>query len=125
MKNWVPYVAITAGATLLVKAVIVVASDDEVLTATTGWMYLVGLLLAAAAAVGYAMSRRYRVLTGVGLVLAIVAWVIGVGDLLTPLFEVFSDSEYLADEGPIGLLGVVLLGLGARGQLRSREPLPV
>ena len=123
MKSWVPYVAIAASAVLLVKAVIVVSSEDEVLTATTGWMYLTGLLLAIAAAVGYALGReRHRALVGVGLVLAIVAWVIGIGDLLTPLFELFSDSEYLGDEGPIGILGVVLLTLGARAKIGDREP---
>jgi drug/metabolite transporter (DMT)-like permease len=123
--NWVPYAAIAAGTILLVKAVIVISSDDEVLTDVTAWMYLAGLLLAVAAAVGYALNReRRRALIGVGLVLAIVAWVIGVGDLLTPVFEIFSDSDYLGDEGPIGLLGVVLLALGARGKLAGRDPLP-
>ena len=121
--SWVPYAAIAAGAVLVTKAVIVISSDDEVLTATTGWMYLIGLLLAVAAAVGYAVSReRHRTLVGIGLVLAIVAWVIGVGDLLTPAFELFSDSEYLGDEGPIALLGLVLLALGARAKITEREP---
>ena len=121
-NRWFPYVAIAAGAVLLVKAVIVISSDDEVLTDSTAWMYLIGLLLAVAAAVGYALSRqRHRALVGAGLVLAIVAWVIGVGDLLTPVFELFSDSEYLSDEGPIGLLGVVLLVLGARAKIGDRE----
>jgi thiol:disulfide interchange protein len=124
VKPWVRYVAIAGGAVLLLKAVIVVASDDEVLTSTTAWMYLAGLLLAAAAAIGYAMGRpRHRVLSGVVLVLALVGWVIGIGDLLTPLFEAFSDSKFLADEGPIGVLGVVLLVLGTVGSLSSREPL--
>lgn len=121
--SWVPYVAIAAGAVLLVKAVIVISSDDEALTAATGWMYLAGLLLAVAAAVGYAISReRRRALVGIGLVVAIVAWVIGVGDLLTPVFELFSDSEYLADEGPIAILGLVLLALGARAKLTDPAP---
>ena len=121
--SWVPYTAIAAGAVLLAKAVIVISSNDEVLTSATAWMYLVGLLLAVAAAVGHALNReRHRTLVVIGLVLAIVAWVIGVGDLLTPVFEVFSDSEFLGDEGPIGLLGVVLLVLGARASLTEREP---
>jgi hypothetical protein len=124
MKNtWVPYVAIAAGAVLITKAVIIISSDDEVLTATTGWMHLIGLLLAVVATVGYAVGRdRHRTLVGVGLVLALVAWVIGVGDLLTPVFEVFSDSDYLGDEGPLALLGVVLLALGARAKIGDREP---
>lgn len=125
MKSWVPYVTIAAGAVLLLKAVIVIGSDDEVLTSSTAWMYLAGLLLAAAAAIGYAVGRRtHRILVGVGLIVAITAWVMGIGDLLEPAFRVFSDSEFLADEGPIGLLGVVLLVLGARSSLSTREPLP-
>jgi hypothetical protein len=121
--SWVPYAAIAAGAILLTKAVVVISSKDEVLTDVTGWMYLAGLLLAVPAAVGYALSRdHHRALVGVGLVLAIVAWVIAIGDLLTPVFEIFSDSEHLGDEGPIGLLGLVLLALGARAKMTEREP---
>jgi hypothetical protein len=124
MKNsWVPYVAIAAGAVLITKAVIIISSDDEVLTATTGWMHLIGLLLALVAAVGYALGRdRHRALVGVGLVVALVAWVMGIGDLLTPVFEIFSDSDYLGDEGPLAVLGLVLLALGARAKIADREP---
>ena len=122
-KSWVPYVAIAAGAVLLVKAVIVISSDDEVLTDTTAWMYLAGVILALVAAVGYALGRtRHRTLVGVGVVLAMVAWLIGVGDLLTPAYELFSDSDYFGDEAPIAILGLVLLALGARAKMTEREP---
>lgn len=121
--SWVPYAAIAAGAILLTKSVIVISSADEALTTATGWMYLGGLLLAVAAAVGYALSReRRRTLVGAGLVVAIVAWVIAIGDLLTPVFGLFSNSAYLGDEGPIGLLGLVLLALGARSKIADRGP---
>jgi uncharacterized protein (TIGR03382 family) len=121
--SWVPYAAITAGAALLAEAVITISSDDEVLSGATTVMFDVGVLLAVAAAVGYALGReRRRALVGIGLVLAILAWVTVVGDLLTPLFEVFSDSDYLGDEGPMAILGVVLLALGARAKIVDREP---
>ena len=122
-KSWVPYVAIAAGAVLLVQSVIVISSNDEVLTDATAWMYLAGALLAVAAAVGYAVGReRHRTLAGVGLVLAIVAWLIGVGDLLTPVYELVSDSDNFGDEAPIAILGLVLLALGARAKIADREP---
>jgi hypothetical protein len=122
-NRWVPYVAIAAGAVLLVQSVIVISSNDEVLTDATAWMYLAGVLLAVAAAVGYAVGRtRHRTLVGIGLVVAIVAWLIGVGDLLTPAYELFSDSDNFGDEAPIAILGLVLLALGARAKLSDREP---
>jgi hypothetical protein len=46
-----------------------------------------------------------------------------IGDQLTPLVEVFTKKEYVGDEVPLVLLGLVLLGLGARAGRSSREAL--
>ena len=116
--TWVPYAAVAAGATLLLKAVLVIGTEDAD-TPITPLLYLVGLLLALAAAIGFGLSRRrHRALVAVGASLLIVFWVMGIGDLLTPVFEAIKDEEYVGDEGPIALLGLVLLALGALGSQR-------
>jgi drug/metabolite transporter (DMT)-like permease len=123
--SWVPYAAVAAGAVLLLKAVLIFGAQGDDFGAVTGVLYLAGLLLALAAAIGFGLQQRRgrRTLVAVAGVVALVAWVIGVGDLTAPAFEsVFGDEAYVGDEGPIGLLGVVLLALGARGRLGSREP---
>jgi hypothetical protein len=119
--SWVSYVAVAAGAALLVKAVVIIGSGGEE-PGITGLLYLGGLLLALAAAVGAGLRARRgrRALTGVGLGVALVAFVMVLSDALAPLFEVVSDAPWVADEGPVGLLGAVLLALGALG--RTREP---
>ena len=122
--SWVPYVAVAAGAALLVKAVVIIGSGGEE-PGVTGVLYLGGLLLALAAAVGAGLRARRgrRALTGVGLSLLVVAWVVALSDAVAPLFEVISDAPHVADEGPVGLLGAVLLAIGAAR--RDREPAAV
>ena len=119
--SWVSYVAVAAGAALLVKAVVIIGSGGEE-PGVTGLLYLGGLLLALAAAVGAGLRARRgrRALTGVGLCLALVAFVVVLSDALAPVFEALSDAPWVADEGPVGVLGAVLLALGALS--RTREP---
>jgi hypothetical protein len=123
--SWVPYAAIAAGASLLVMTVLVFATEDKVSDATAAPFYLAGLLLAVAAAIGAGLRSRpgRRLLIAVPLVVLIVAWAMGLGDFTTPVFEaLFGDKKYVGDQGPIGLLGVVLLALGARAKIADREP---
>ena len=123
--KWVPYVAVAAGATLLLKVGILFSNpqDDGPIPPV---LYLVGLLLALAAAIGFGLRQRRgrRALVAVGASLLLVMWVIGLGDLLTPVFEVFSDDPTYGDEGPIGVLGLVLLAIGALAGRGDREPVP-
>jgi hypothetical protein len=120
--TWVPYVAVAAGATLLLKAVLVIGTEDAD-TPITPLLYLAGLLLALAAAIGFGLSRRrHRALIAIGSSLLVVLWVMGIGDLLTPVFEAIKDEEYVGDEGPIALLGLILLALGVLGSQRRVAP---
>ena len=123
--SWVPYVAVAAGAAYVLKVALIWGSGDTANDTVVGVLYISGLLLGIAAAVGTGLRQRRgrRTLVGAGLAVLLVAWVMGIGDYLKPLFELFSDKEYVAVEGPLGLLGVVLMALGARGKLTEREPL--
>jgi hypothetical protein len=123
--SWVPYAAIAAGASLLVMTVLVFATEDKVSDSTAVPFYFAGLLLGIAAAIGAGLRSRpgRRLLVAVPLAVLVVAWAMGLGDFTAPLFEaVLGDKEYIGDQGPIGLLGAVLLALGARATLTDHEP---
>lgn len=123
--KWVPYAAVAAGAAHLISSAMVFATDGDE-PAVSVALFFVGNALALAAAIGFGLSRRRgrRALTAIGLSVLVVAWVMGIGDLLTPVFEAFSDKDYVSDEGPLVLMGLVLLGLGAWAGRSRREPLP-
>ena len=115
--SWVPYAAIASGAGLLLMSVLVFATEDDIDTPAVV-LYLGSLLLALAAAVGQGIrvGGGKGALVAVGLCLAVVAWVMGVGDLLTPVFEQIKDEEYVGDQGPIAVLGLALVVLGTLGR---------
>lgn len=121
--KWVPYVTVAAGATLLVGSGIVFSRQEDG-GAVPVALYFVGLALALAAAIGFGLRQRRgrRALAAVGASLLLVAWVMALGDQMTPLFEVFSDEAYVSDEGPIAVLGLALLAMGAFAGRGSREP---
>ncbi len=47
------------------------------------------------------------------------AWIVGLGDTLEPLISRISDAEYVNDEVPILLAGLVLLALAFRAHSRD------
>lgn len=121
--SWVPYSAIAGGASLLVMTVQVFATENRVSDSAAVPFYFAGLLLAVAAAIGAGLRspRGRRTLVALPLALLVVAWAFGLGDLTSPVFEaVLGDAEHVGDQGPIGLLGVVLLVLGARAKIAER-----
>lgn len=123
-RSWPAYAAVVAGAALLLKAVLIIGSENAVAEGPMTALFLGGLLLALAAAIGCGLQQRRgrRALTAVGLSLAVVFYVIGLSDGVGSAFAQLSDAPWVGDEGPVGLLGVVLLALGARGRARSPQP---
>lgn len=123
--TWVPYVAGLAGAAYLLKSTLIIAgnpgSDADGIFAV---LYLSGLALGLAAAVGTGLRRRgtgARIGVALGLAVLLIAWIIGLSDLLTPVIEVFSDSQRVKDELPIGIAGVVLLVLAYLGYSHDQD----
>lgn len=121
--SWVPYVAVASGACLLLKAVLIIATEDGVADVAEVGLYLGGILLALAAAIGAGLRSRHgrRAVTAVGLCLLVVFYVMGLSDGVEALFAPISDAPWVRDEGPVGLLGVILLALGARGRGSDRQ----
>lgn len=115
--SWVPYAAIAAGAGFLLMSALVFATEDEI-GSSAAVIYLASIVLALAAAVGHGIRTGggRGAMVAVGLCVAVIAWCMGVGDLLTPLFEQISKKEYVSDQGPIALLGLVLVAVGARAR---------
>lgn len=120
---WVPYVAVAAGAALFIKAIAIIGSADEAPDTPMALLYLAGILLAVAAAIGTGLRQRRgrRTIVAVPLAVFVAAWIVGIADLLTPLFEVFSDEAYVGDEGPVGVLGLALLVAGSLMGRRDRS----
>lgn len=116
--SWVPYAAVVAGALLLIESVLVIVSEDSLPDGPMIALLDAGLLLALAAAIGFGVQqpRGRRAVVAVGLVVALVLYVIALSDVVGLAFEAFSDAPWVADEGPLGVLGAVLLLLGARGR---------
>lgn len=117
--------AIAAGAALLLKAVLIISNGagDFGGVATTV-MYLGGLILALVAAVGFGLNQRVgrRSLVAIGAVVLLILWVMGISDLTAPVFEAaIGDEVYVGDEGPVGLLGALLIALGARARMTERQ----
>jgi hypothetical protein len=113
--GWAAYAAITAGGALLLKSLLIIGSGDSVPTAPMAVLYLTGIALALAAAVGTGLRQRRgrRAVVGFALFAFVALWIVMLGDALTPIFELFSDEAYVGDEGPVGVLGIALLAFGS------------
>ena len=124
--SWVPYAAVAAGAAYVLKVALIWGSDDTANDTVIGILYFAGLLLGIAAGIGAGLRQRRgrRALVGTVLSVLLVVWVMGLGDVLKPVFAAFSDAGHVAEEGPLLVLGLVLLALGARSRMGEREPLP-
>lgn len=123
--TWVPYAAALAGAAYLLKTALAVTTEDGVDAGPVyGVLYFAGLALGVAAAVGFGL-RRDRIVTRVavalGLSVLLVAWIMGLGEVLEPLVGVLSDAKSVQDEIPIGVAGAILLVLGYLGFSRDQE----
>lgn len=119
--TWVPYVAAAAGISLIVKGTLIIASGNTVSDVAMGGLYLGGLALGLVAAVGAGLRQRgwlRGLAVGLGSVLVLVQWILGLGDAFKPLIGVFTDAQHVKAELPVVAAGLVLvlLALGARAR---------
>lgn len=119
--TWVPYVAAAAGVSLLAKGTLIIASGNTVGETPMAVLYLGGLALGLVAAVGAGLRQRGWLrgsAVGLGSVLLLVQWVLGLGDAFKPLIGVFTDAVHVQAELPVVAAGLVLvlLALGARAR---------
>ena len=126
--TWVPYVAAVAGAILVLKVALVIASNNEALEGPMGGIsHLGGVGLGLVATIGLGLRQvgtGRRILVGFGASLLWVAWIMCLGDLLTPLIEVFSKAEHVTDEVPMGIGGLAQLVAAYVGWSRDQELAP-
>lgn len=109
---WVPAVGAVAGTALAVKAAVIIGSGNAVPEQPMAVLYLFGIAVGVIAGIGLGLRRRsvwQRLLVGVAAPLFVVAWIIGLGELVEPLVGTVSDEQYVRDETPVGLLGLGML----------------
>jgi hypothetical protein len=115
--TWVPYAAATAGALLLLKGVLIVASNDGIGDTPVVVMYFGGLLVGLVAVVGLGLRQASvpaRIAIGFGASVLFVMWIMGFGSILNPIVEAFSDAKVARDEVPVAVAGAVLLAVAGR-----------
>jgi hypothetical protein len=120
--TWVPYAAATAGALLLLKGVLIVASNDGINDTPVVIMYFGGLLVGLVAAVGLGLRQASvpaRIAVGLGASVLLVMWIMGFGSILNPIIEAFSDAKVARDEVPVAVAGAVLLAVAGRAFLND------
>lgn len=124
--TWVPAVGALAGLALTVKAALIFATANTVGEAPAAALYLGGLALGLAAAVGLGLRRHkrvWRVVVSLLAALLLVWWIVGLGEILNPVARLVSSAAYVGDELPIGVAGVALLLMsfvGYRADLARR-----
>jgi hypothetical protein len=110
--RWVPAVGALAGAALAVKYGLMMSSGDGAPDSTYAFLWFAGTILGAVAGIGLGLRRHpvwQRLVVALVAPLLVLAWIMGVGEVLEP---VAADLGHTADEAvefPLGVLGVVLL----------------
>lgn len=122
--TWVPYVAAVAGAALILKGSLIIATDNQISEDAMGVLYLVGLGLGVAAAFGAGLRQRAWIrglLVGIGSALALLMWIMGVGDAIKPVVGLVSSTEHVQVEVPVVLAGLVVTALALRARSRDAQ----
>lgn len=107
--------AIVAGLALLLKVALIIATTNALPSTVAGVLFLVGVALPLVVAAGLATaspSWGKRVAIGVGVVLAHLFFLMMLSDSLGGLVEMVTTRAYLADEVPVGVLGLAWLAVG-------------
>ena len=117
--------AFATGAALLVKVAVILATANTAPELLTSVLYVIGVfgpLLAAAgiaSLVGGGWLRRIGVYLGV--VAAHVFYVTMLSDPIGELAKVVSDAEYVADEAPLAVLGLLWVIAGVLLRRRALQ----
>lgn len=122
--TWAPYVAAVAGATLVVKGTLIIATNNQVSDGAMGVLYLGGLALGVVAAIGAGLRQRGWIrglLVGVGSAFALLLWITGLGDAIKPAIALISSAEHVQAEVPVVLAGVVVAALAVRARSRDAQ----
>jgi hypothetical protein len=121
--GWFAFAALGAGGIYLTKALLVISTRDGLPT-VAGGLYLAGLLLGLATAIGAGLrqrSRPTRLAVGAGAVFLLIMWIVSLSDVLGTAVASLTDSQVIQDELPIAIAGVALIAVGARALRRDRE----
>lgn len=117
--TWVPAVAGLAGLAYVLKVSLILVSDNTIADPPLVVLYLGGLVLGLIAAVGAGMRQSGAlrgVAVGVGSAALLVAWIMGLGEVLEPPLARLSDAVHVQEEVPIMVAGLVLLALAWRAR---------
>lgn len=120
---WVPTAGALAGAALTAKAALIIGSSGSISEGPMAVLYLAGLAVGLVAAIGLGLRRGkvwQRIAVAVVASLLLVFWILGLGEVLNPVAELFSNEAYVGDELPVGVAGVVMLAAAYVGY-RSDE----
>lgn len=128
--TWVPVVAAVAGTALTVKAGMLILGGADALGPAEGLLYLGGLLLGLVACIGIGVRQDglgRSLAVGLASSLLLVAWVIGLGEVVEPLVGLVSDSRVIREETAVLIAGLALLGVSAlmRSRDAAQEPVAV
>jgi hypothetical protein len=122
--TWVPYVAAVAGTALVAKGTLIIASANEVSEGAMAILYLGGIALGVVAAVGAGLRQRRwlrGLLVGIGSALALLLWIMGVGDAIKPVIGLVSSTEHVQVEVPVVLAGLAVMALALRARSRDTQ----
>jgi hypothetical protein len=122
--SWVPAVGALSGATFVLVCALVLGFHNDFPDGPLVVMYDLAILTGVAAGIGLGLRRTAlwaRIVVAVAAPLLVLAWIVGLGEIVEPLVAVFSDQQYVQDEVPPGLLGVVLLAASYVGIRRDQS----
>jgi hypothetical protein len=126
--TWVPYVAAAAGASLITKGTLIIASGNTISDGPMGVLYLGGLAFGLVAAVGAGLRQRgwlRSLAVDLGSALLLVVWIMGLGDAIKPAVGVFSGAEYVQVEVPVVAAGLVLVLLALRARAHDTRTMNI